>query len=94
MQSISQTQAALLAFLAKALFQKQVNITVTDWKSLYREANTHKVFPCVFEVTKSYVEDEALLEKRNRDSFGHRSGTFRYKRISSSNLGFRTISIK
>ena len=63
MQSISQTQAALLAFLAKALFQKQVNITVTDWKALYREANAHKVFPCVFEVTKSYVEDEALLEK-------------------------------
>ena len=63
MQSISQTQAALLAFLAKALFQKQVNITVTDWKSLYREANIHKVFPCVFEVSKAFVEDEALLEK-------------------------------
>ena len=63
MQSISQTQAALLAFLAKALFQKQVNIAVTDWKALYREANIHKVFPCIFEVSKAFVEDEALLEK-------------------------------
>ena len=63
MQPLNKTQTALLELLSKALFQKQVNITVTDWKSLYREANTHKVFPCVFEVSKAFVGDEALLEK-------------------------------
>ena len=63
MQPLNKTQTALLDLLAKALFQKQVNITVADWRALYREANVHKVFPCVFEVSKAYVEDEALLAK-------------------------------
>ena len=63
MQSLNETQTALLELLSKALFQKQVNIPDTDWKALYREANVHKVFPCVFEVSKAYVEDEALLAK-------------------------------
>ena len=63
MQPLNETQTALLELLSKALFQKQVNITVADWKALYREANTHKVFPCVFEVSKAYVEDETLLAK-------------------------------
>ena len=63
MQPLNKTQTVLLELLSKALFQKQVNITVADWKALYREANTHKVFPCVFEVSKAYVEDETLLAK-------------------------------
>ena len=63
MQPLNETQTVLLELLSKALFQKQVNIPDTDWKALYKEANTHKVFPCVFEVSKAYVEDEALLAK-------------------------------
>ncbi len=63
MQPLNKTQTVLLELLSKALFQKQVNITVADWRALYKEANTHKVFPCVFEVSKAYVEDEALLAK-------------------------------
>ena len=63
MRPLNETQTALLELLSKALFQKQVNITATDWKALYKEANTHKVFPCVFEVSKAYVKDESLLAK-------------------------------
>ena len=63
MNHLSGTQTSLLALLSKALFEKEVNISVSDWKSLFREANLHKVFPIVFDVSKEYVSDKELLEK-------------------------------
>ena len=66
MQELSATQTELLELLSKALFQKEVNISCSDWKALYREANVHKAFPLVFSVSKAHVADEVLLQKAEK----------------------------
>ena len=68
MQQLSKTQTALLSLLSKGLFAKEVNIDVSDWKSLFREANYHMVFPIVFDASKEYVGNKELLEKAARFS--------------------------
>ena len=63
MQQFNDTQIHLLRFLSAALFGKEIHPKVHDWKALYREAGAHKVFPIVFDVSKTFVTDEALLQK-------------------------------
>ena len=63
MKALNETQLQLLSFLSAAFFDGEIRHTHCDWKALYKEANQHKVFPIVFDISKVFVKDEQFLLK-------------------------------
>lgn len=68
MKKMNETQKVLLELLGTALFKKQNTIESCDWKAVYREADAHKVFPLVFDVSKDCIAGTELFQTAQRQA--------------------------